>query len=100
MQKPVQILKWSKELDEAARRNLESAVRVSLLLLPESFSATELFTMVAGLSYRGDFRMTFGENPQKVRNIVEGHEAHFHELYGRVLSAFPSLSSVTHDRSR
>ncbi|GMF51445.1 unnamed protein product [Phytophthora fragariaefolia] len=36
---------------------------------------------IAGISYLGDFRMTFGENPKKVRNIVDGNLKSFHELY-------------------
>lgn len=36
---------------------------------------------IAGISYLGDFRMTFGENPKKVRNIVDGNLKAFRELY-------------------
>ena len=36
---------------------------------------------IAGISYLGDFRMTFGENPKKVRNIVDGNFKAFQELY-------------------
>jgi hypothetical protein len=36
---------------------------------------------IAGISYLGDFRMTFGENPKKVRNIVDGNLKSFRELY-------------------
>lgn len=33
--------------------NLVSAAKASMLLLPERFSAEELYTTVAGLSYTG-----------------------------------------------
>lgn len=35
-------------------RNLVSAAKASLLLLPESFNAQEFYTTVAGLSYTGE----------------------------------------------
>lgn len=39
------------------------------------------FQRIAGISYLGDFRMTFGENPKKVRNIVDGNFSAFQQLY-------------------
>lgn len=100
MQKPVKILKAYEALAEAQRMNLRSAVRAALLLLPESFSDFDLFTMIAGLSYRGDFRMTFGENPRKVKNIVTANLSHFHELYSPVLATFSSLTAAAADKGR
>lgn len=101
MQKPVRVIKPYDALAEAHHANLASATRAALLLLPESFSDFDLFTMIAGLSYRGDFRMTFGENPQKVKNIVTANLSHFHRLYTpHVLSAVPSLTATTADRTR
>src|SRR5688572_9877207 len=47
-------------------RNLLSALRTSLLLLPETFTEFELFSMISSLSYDGDIRMGVGENPMKV----------------------------------
>lgn len=45
--------------------------------------------------------MTFGENPQKVKNIVTANLPHFHRLYTpHVLSAVPSLVATTSDRTR
>jgi len=101
MQKPVRVIKAYDALAEAQQANLASATRAALLLLPESFSDFDLFTMIAGLSYRGDFRMTFGENPQKVKNIVTANLPHFHRLYTwDVLSAVPSLAATSSDRTR
>lgn len=68
--------------------NLASALRTSLLLLPESFTEVQLFETIAGLSYRGDFRMKVGENPHKVRNIVAAQLPSFRSLYGGLLKSF------------
>jgi translocator assembly and maintenance protein 41 len=86
------------KLRAAVEQNLQSAVRASLLLLPEKFSRTDLFIQIAGLSYSGDFRMVFGENPDKVRNIVLPNAERFAELYDPfIASDFPSLLSVVGD---
>ncbi len=102
MQKPVSIIKAYDLLHEPQQTNLASATRAALLLLPESFSDLDLFTMIAGLSYRGDFRMSyFGEHPRKVQNIVTTNLAHFHRLYApHVLAAVPSLTATGADRTR
>lgn len=68
--------------------NLASALRTALLLLPESFTEVDLFETIAGLSYRGDFRMAVGENPRKVRNIVDAQLVPFQSLYGGLLKSF------------
>ncbi len=66
LHKPVQILKGNKEIEAAIEINRHHAIRTSLLLLPGSFSETDLFMAVASLSYIGDPRMIVGENPKKV----------------------------------
>lgn len=48
----------------------------------------QLFEEIAGLSYRGDFRMKVGENPLKVRNIVSAQLDSFRSLYGGLLKSF------------
>mmetsp|Transcript_36640 Transcript_36640/g.74394 ORF Transcript_36640/g.74394 Transcript_36640/m.74394 type:complete len:316 (-) Transcript_36640:272-1219(-) len=72
--------------------NLSSAVRTALLLLPEHFSKKELFLSIASLSYMGDFRMSFGENPDKVRNIVLPNLDKFERLYEPVVAKHFSRS--------
>lgn len=83
LQKPVQIVSESvpEDIKQVLRKNLVQALAVGLLLLPEKFSAYELFYKIAQLSYRGDFRMVFGENPKKVENIVKPQVAQFLDLY-------------------
>jgi mitochondrial translocator assembly and maintenance protein 41 len=65
--------------------NLSSAVRTGLLFLPEFFSKEEFFLTIANLSYHGDFRMLFGENPDKVQNIVRPNLDKFESLYTPVI---------------
>ncbi|KAH8268019.1 hypothetical protein KR018_006366 [Drosophila ironensis] len=68
-------------LKAALDSNLVSALQVALLLLPEKFTGYELFHTIAGLSYKGDFRMIFGENKRKVHNIVSPQINDFFALY-------------------
>lgn len=53
LHKPVRIIQGSEQASAMIEGNLISAVQTSLLLLPERFSAHELYTTVAGLSYTG-----------------------------------------------
>ncbi|POY75041.1 hypothetical protein BMF94_2017 [Rhodotorula taiwanensis] len=87
-QKPVRILHDDARVRLANQVNLASALRTALLLLPEEFTEIELFEEIAGLSYRGDFRMRVGENPHKVRNIVAAQLPAFRSLYGGLLKSF------------
>jgi len=89
LQKPVLILRKTDEnsgLNLALATNLQSAVHTSLLLLPEQFSEVDLYMTIAGLSYTGDFRMTVGENRDKVRNIVHPNVDRFRTLYQSTLT--------------
>lgn len=72
-------------LSSMLKSNLSNAVKTSLYLLPEHFSKYELYLAIAGLSYSGDFRMLFGENPDKVKNIVTPNLHLFDKLYQGVL---------------
>jgi len=89
LHKPVHILRRDDEhsgLNSALSTNLQSAVHTSLLLLPEQFSEEDLYITVAGLSYTGDFRMTVGENRDKVHNIVRPNVQRFRSLYESVVT--------------
>lgn len=67
MHKPVAMLIADPRVRLAQQVNLSSALRVALLLLPETFTEVELYTRIASLSYTGDFRMSVpgGENANK-----------------------------------
>lgn len=90
LHKPVEIVKPtnSAQLQSALQSNLRSAVHAALLVLPETFTEYEFYFAISNLSYAGDFRMTFGENKNKVRNIVRPQLANFRELYAPVVRQF------------
>lgn len=93
LQKPVKILRDDASVRVANQVNLISAVRTALLLLPENFTEQELYNTIAGLSYRGDLRMSFNaENPNKVANIVKHQIANFRQLYAPLISDLPNVS--------
>ena len=90
LQKPTFVMKETQELEVARKQNYASAVAVSVLLLPETFSALDLFLTVTGLSYSGDPRFDFGaENRDKVSNIVEANMSGFVDLYENVVADCP-----------
>lgn len=97
-------------VQSAQAQNLRTAARTALLMLPPKFNHMELFSTIAGISYlgpwpllvllsfpafllltrhdyTGDVRMAFGENPQKVSNILRhtGNLDKFRSLYHSVI---------------
>jgi translocator assembly and maintenance protein 41 len=95
LQKPVKILFDDPTIRVANQRNLLSAVRCSLLLLPPTFTEKQLYSTIAGLSYQGDPRMDYGsENPKKIDNIVTHQIRNFRLLYHELIMDLPNLSYV------
>lgn len=58
------------------------------------FREKELYMTIAGLSYMGDPRMSYFENPNKVKNLVTPVLSKFREIYSQHLNhlLLPSLS--------
>ena len=46
------------------------------------------------MSYNGDIRTWFAENPNKVENIVSGNYDYFNELYKPILQNCPFIHVV------
>jgi mitochondrial translocator assembly and maintenance protein 41 len=91
LHKPVKILRDEPQVRFVNQANLISVLRASLLLLPEKFTEYDLYKMIAGISYMGDPRMTFGENPNKVKNIVDNQFLNFRRLYSPLMDGLPNL---------
>nr|CAG4646287.1 EOG090X06VP [Macrothrix elegans] len=88
------IVPESHQLRAALQHNLQSALHVALLLLPEVFQEEVFYQTIAGLSYTGDFRMTFGEDKNKVKNIVAPQLDKFRELYAPFYFSFSSWADL------
>ena len=90
----IRVLRDDARVRLADQVNLGHALRTSLLLLPETFTETDLYRTITGLSYRGDFRMSVGENPAKVSNIVSAQFERFQALYAPVLDSLKSAGGL------
>lgn len=90
LHKPVQVIipPNCDSINEALDRNYKNAIASACLLLPQRFSYFDLFYQISKLSYSGDFRMIFGENKDKVRNIVQPQLESFIALYAPHLNEF------------
>lgn len=84
----------------ANKQNLYNAVRTALCLLPQEFSEEDLFLTIAGLSYHGDPRMAFFENPHKVFNIVHAQQDLFRQLYQPIIDDLPSVQYISEHQLR
>ncbi|KAH9812382.1 mitochondrial matrix Mmp37-domain-containing protein [Melampsora americana] len=93
MQKPVYVLRDDARVRLAQQVNLASALRTALLMLPENFTEQQLYTIITSLSYTGDFRMKWGENPRKIDNIVQRQIDQFRTIYQPLLqTSFNNVS--------
>ncbi|XP_015794489.1 phosphatidate cytidylyltransferase, mitochondrial [Tetranychus urticae] len=84
LHKPVKIIHSPSDdgsIAKALSINHQNALYSALLLLSETFTEEQLFTTIANLSYNGDFRMTFGEDKNKVSKIVKPNIEKFRSIY-------------------
>lgn len=92
MHKPISyLMDTDSEVNIAQDINLRSALHAALLTLPETFSLQELFFRITRLSYDGDFRMIFGEDKNKVANIVKPAMKEFEAIYSPLLISMPTV---------
>eukprot|EP01025_Chloroclados_australasicus_P051437 TRINITY_DN5987_c1_g1_i1.p1 TRINITY_DN5987_c1_g1~~TRINITY_DN5987_c1_g1_i1.p1 ORF type:complete len:449 (+),score=33.33 TRINITY_DN5987_c1_g1_i1:83-1429(+) len=85
MHKPVLHLVEDDRVMEDLETNLEQAMTMALLLLPERFRMIEAMRVICGLSYMGDVRLGLAEDSNKVARIVEGSKQELYELYTPIL---------------
>ncbi|KAG4301902.1 hypothetical protein PCANB_002093 [Pneumocystis canis] len=97
MHKPIKILKDEPRVKIAYRMNLIAALRVAMLLLPEKFSEYNLYSTISKISYTGDPRMKFAENPYKIEAIVDTHISDFHQLYFPLINKLPNIQVVSNE---
>ncbi|KAI6183145.1 Phosphatidate cytidylyltransferase, mitochondrial [Aphelenchoides bicaudatus] len=75
----------------AIRLNIEenrrSALQVALLQLPETFTLTDLIYKITRISYDGDFRLTIGEDKNKIKKVAMGAFDEFSAIYTPMLTA-------------
>ena len=85
----------SESIRNAVLMNRIYALRVALLVHDLKCGSdaqwSRLFQTIIGLSYHGDVRMAFAENPRKIQNILAAQEEAFYSLYRPLLPS--SLSN-------
>lgn len=83
MQKPILIVKASEEMLGAIDYNRYAGVIASKLIIGEGkINIKDFYITLGSLSYIGDTRMGTFENPDKVKNIVEGSLDFYNKYYG------------------
>lgn len=84
----------SAKIAETNEINRQNALFTALLLLKsDKIKLIDVYTQICGLSYLGDTRMKFAENPRKVLNIVEKDYEVFKIMYGTQNKYFITDSS-------
>lgn len=82
-QKPIFPIIENEKFHESIKVNRENAIKVGLLTLKnEKTNIKDLYYNITSLSYMGDIRMMFAENPNKIKNIVNGSFEEFNDMYG------------------
>lgn len=85
-QKPVVEI-WNDEqinkrtIDNYINYNRKCALRIACLFCDSITSLEKIFMTICGLSYHGDIRMKLAENPDKVKNIVNGSYEELLRMY-------------------
>lgn len=91
LHKPVKILRDEPRIRFTNQTNLISALRTSLLLLPEEFTELDLYSTLASLSDISDSKMSFDKSSEKVKNIVNNQFINFRNLYSPLLDMLQNV---------
>ena len=82
MQKPLYPIKKDSDIEEAIKYNRKCALMIALIILNKKImNVQELLEMICKLSYDGDVRTLFAENPNKIMNIVKGSYDDLKRIY-------------------
>lgn len=79
--KPVLEVSSDDDIRKSIDYNRKCALMIACLFCDRLTSNKEIYSKLCGLSYMGDARMGFAENPRKVENIVEGSFEKLEEIY-------------------
>lgn len=79
--KPTLEIKSTNLINQMINFNREAALKIACLFCEEVSTGKELLSKLCGLSYIGDTRMLFAENPNKVENIVNGSYNQLSQMY-------------------
>ena len=100
-QKTVYPIVENERIKKAIDNNREMALMTaSYLLGVNKTTQKDIYVMLCGLSYFGDTRMKFAENPRKVLNIVEGSFDEYSKMYKLdkyYLKVNDDVVSINHD---
>ena len=92
-QKPTLEIKSDDEIREALSDNLKNAFLIGSILSDEETDIFDLCNNIVKLSYIGDQRMHFAEDPDKVRNIVYGSISELVKLYLNYIPEYISIDA-------
>jgi len=98
LHKPVLTLKSTAEIEKMRPKNLEHALNVATMLLPQNFSARDLFMQITEISYLGDARTGIAENSRKVANIVDKNQNLFKQLYREAITNADWLTRIDEEK--
>lgn len=81
--KPTYPILSTDEIDAAIEVNRNIAIFIALLTLEKEHpTLRDLYYQICSISYIGDIRMLFAENPNKINNIVDGNWDELYAIYG------------------
>lgn len=79
--KPILEIKSEESLRQNIFLNRQNAFMIACLLSNSITTKDEVLKILCSLSYLGDARMVFAENPRKIDNIVSGNNDQLKEIY-------------------
>ena len=83
-QKPTHTIIYNKHVESQIQKNREKALITALLLMSnDNHTLKDLYVQISKLSYLGDIRVLFAEDPFKSERNVHDNFEHFVDIYGK-----------------